>query len=111
MAKPSAERKAEQRARQRAAGDVVRELRLDAQENQMVEEACVIRRPGREPYDLNEYVSMLIRKDHAELKERLAELNGKKCQRCGEQLPVGKCCLDTEAACWVNLGWHDLKLM
>lgn len=53
MAKSAKERKAAQRARQAAAGDRKLELRLDAQELEMLERNCAARRPGRSPYDLS----------------------------------------------------------
>ncbi len=68
MAKTNAERKAAQRERQRLAGIVPVEIKLDQQEAEMLRENCVARRPQREPYDLDEYITMLIRKDNAELK-------------------------------------------
>lgn len=54
MAKSSAERKAEQRARQAAAGVRKLEIVLDEQELAMLEQNCTARRPGREPYEMAE---------------------------------------------------------
>lgn len=61
MAKSAAERKAAQRARQAAAGGRKFELILDTQELEMLERNCAARRPGRTPYEMSEYVAMLIR--------------------------------------------------
>lgn len=61
MAKSAAERKAAQRARQAAAGGRKFELILDTQELEMLERNCASRRPGRAPYEMSEYVAMLIR--------------------------------------------------
>lgn len=65
MAKSAAERKAAQRARQAAAGGRKFELMLDTQELEMLERNCASRRPGRAPYEMSEYVAMLIRQDDA----------------------------------------------
>lgn len=73
MAKSAAERKAAQRARQSDAGVQKVEVALDCQEVDMLRENCALRRPAREPYDMDEYITMLIRKDNAELKAQLAE--------------------------------------
>ncbi|MDF7657601.1 hypothetical protein PUG81_01365 [Erwiniaceae bacterium L1_54_6] len=110
MAKSPAERKKEQRARQAAAGDKKLELVLDNQELEMLAQNCAGRRPGREPYDISEYITMLIRIDNAELNRLVTELNKRSCGRCGDQLPVMQCVCDVEEACWVNRGWHELKL-
>lgn len=65
MPKSPAERKAAQRARQAAAGVKTLQLALDAQEVEIVAQNCAARRPGREPYELNEYIALLIRQDNA----------------------------------------------
>jgi len=67
MAKSSAERKAAQRARQSAAGNRKIELVLDAQELDMLARNCAARRPGRDPYEMAEYIALLIRQDDARL--------------------------------------------
>ncbi|WP_394521666.1 hypothetical protein C1N60_08755 [Pantoea sp. SGAir0184] len=110
MPKSPAERKAAQRARQAAAGVTKIKLVLDAQEVTMLAQNCAARRPGREPYDLSEYITLLIRKDNGELQQLIAELGKRECGRCGDQLPVQDCPCKGEAACWVNGGWHETKL-
>lgn len=65
MAKSSAERKAAQRARQSAAGERKIELVLDEQEQEMLARNCAARRPGRDPYEMAEYIALLIRQDDA----------------------------------------------
>ncbi|BET97674.1 hypothetical protein [Xenorhabdus taiwanensis] len=111
MAKSSAERKAAQRQRQQEAGVTKVELLLDNQELEMLKRNCTLRRPGREPYDVNEYLTMLIRMDDRSLKRMLTKLQQQCCEKCGESLPVTKCCFSGEAACWNTLGWHTLKLV
>lgn len=110
MPKSPAERKAAQRARQAAAGRKILELALDSQELEMLAQNCAARRPGREPYELNEYITMLLRKDAAELAQQLEALSKQQCGKCGDQLPVQDCPCQGEAACWTTSGWHKLKL-
>ncbi|UOV19266.1 hypothetical protein [Pantoea agglomerans] len=110
MPKSPAERKAAQRARQAAAGGKKLELALDSQELEMLARNCAARRPGRDPYELNEYIALLIRKDSAELAQQLEALAHQQCGKCKEQLPVQDCPCSGEMACWVTTGWHNLKL-
>lgn len=111
MPKSPAERKAAQRARQAAAGEQKLELVLDSQELEMLAQNCAARRPGREPYELNEYITMLIRKDAAELAQQLEALAKRQCGKCKDQLPVQSCPCQGEAACWATSGWHETKLV
>lgn len=110
MPKPPAERKAAQRARQAAAGGKKMELALDSQELEMLAYNCAARRPGREPYELNEYIALLIRKDAAELAQQLNTLAHQQCGKCKERRPVQSCPCQGEAACWTTSGWYELKL-
>lgn len=111
MPKSPAERKAAQRARQAAAGDKKLELALDSQELEMLAHNCAACRPGREPYELNEYITLLIRKDAAELAQQLKTLAHQQCGKCKEKLPVQSCPCQGEAACWATSGWHEVKLV
>jgi len=111
VSKTAAERKAAQRARQAAAGGKKLELALDSQELEMLAHNCAARRPGREPYELNEYIALLIRKDAAELSQQLEVMAEQQCGKCKEQLPVQFCPCQGEAACWTTNGWHELKLV
>ena len=110
MAKSAAERKAAQRARQAASGEQKLELVLDAQELAMLERNRVARRPGRDPYELAEYIALLIRQDDARAKARFKWLSKKRCGRCGDQLPVQSCPLQEESACWARNGWYEVKI-
>lgn len=110
MAKTVAERKAEQHKRQKELGVTKIELLVDNQELEMLKRNCVLRMPGREPYDVVEYLQMLIRKDDAEYKRQAEKLSKQKCKRCGEQLPVQQCCLSGDSQCWVTKGYHEVKL-
>lgn len=111
MPKSPAERKAAQRARQAAAGAKKLELALDSQELEMLAQNCAARRPGRDPYELNDYIALLIRKDSAELAQQLEALAHQQCGKCKEQLPVLSCPCQGEAACWVTNGWKQTKLV
>ena len=110
MAKSPAERKAEQRARQAAAGEQKLELVLDSQELAMLAHNCAARRPGREPYEMGEYIALLIRQDDARVRGRIRVISKRQCGKCGDQLPVQECPCKGEAACWANRGWHEMKL-
>ncbi|WP_049219164.1 hypothetical protein [Proteus mirabilis] len=110
MAKTVAERKAEQRKRQKELGVTKIELLVDNQELEMIKRNCVLRMPGREPYGIVEYLQMLIRKDDAEYKNQVAKLSKRKCERCFEQLPVQQCCLSGDSKCWVTYGGSELQL-
>ncbi|KTS73038.1 MULTISPECIES: hypothetical protein [Pantoea] len=111
MPKSPAERKAEQRDRQAAAGVRKLEIVLDEQELAMLEQNCTLRRPGRAPYDLAEYIALLIRQDDARVRSRFKSMSKRKCGKCGDCLPVKDCPLKEESACWVRLGWHETKLV
>lgn len=111
MAKTAVERKAEQRKRQKESGVTKIELFLDEQELEMLQRNCALRRPGREPYDIAEYLSMLIRIDDRSMMSLISELNKRRCKQCNEQLPVAACCLSGSSECWSTLGWHELKLI
>lgn len=110
MAKSPAERKAAQRARQSAAGNRKVELRLDAQEMEMLERNCAARRPGRAPYEMAEYISMLIRQDDARARGRIKSISANRCGKCGDSLPVESCPCDGDSQCWVTSGWKKFIL-
>ncbi|MEQ5234272.1 MULTISPECIES: hypothetical protein [Providencia] len=110
MAKIATERKANQRKRQRESCVTKTKLILDEQELEMLQRNCALRRPGREPYDIAEYLSMLIRIDDRSVMSLILKLNKRCCKKCNEQLPVPECCLSGDSECWNTLGWHELKL-
>lgn len=86
MAKTSAERKAAQRARQSAAGERKIELVLDEQEQEMLARNCAARRPGRDPYEISEYIALLIRQDDARVRGRINAISKLRCSKCGDAL-------------------------
>lgn len=111
MTKSPAERKAAQRARQAVSGSKKLELALDSQELQMLAQNCAARHPSRKPYELNEYITMLIRKDAAEMAQQLETLVKRQCGKCGDQLPVSACPCQGKSTCRLTNSWHEMKLM
>lgn len=111
MAKSSAERKAAQRARQRATGERKCEVVLDEQEMEMLARNCAARRPGRDPYEMSEYIAMLIRQDDARVRGRINSISKRQCGKCGDALPVNTCPCIGDIQCWATMGWHEVKLV
>jgi hypothetical protein len=110
MAKTAAERKAAQRARQSADGNRKVELNLDAQELEMLVRNCAARRPGRAPYEMAEYIALLIRQDDARARGRIKSISANRCGKCGDALPVVSCPCDGDSQCWVASGWKKFIL-
>ncbi|MEQ4511782.1 MAG: hypothetical protein ABN480_14410 [Dickeya sp.] len=106
----AAARKRAERERKRAAGIQKIELNLDADELEMLQRNCALRRPGRDPYDMDEYIQMLIRQDDARVKLHIKSISRMKCKKCGDRLPVSDCCLSGDADCWNTRGWQAMKI-
>ncbi|EOI7435033.1 hypothetical protein ACSOQX_000617 [Yersinia enterocolitica] len=70
-------RKRLQRQKERENGSYKLIATIDQQEKEMLQQNCALRRPQREPYDMDEYITMLIRKDNAELQAQLKEQAGR----------------------------------
>lgn len=51
------------------------------------------------------------RQHDADLQQKIAVLNQRKCQKYWEKLPVSECCLSGASERWNTQGWHDLKLI
>ncbi|RFU89022.1 hypothetical protein [Citrobacter gillenii] len=111
MAKSAAERKAAQRARQSAAGERKIELVLDDQELEMLAQNCAARRPGRAPYEMSEYIALLIRQDDARVGRHIKAISANRCGKCSDALPVDNCYMQGDSQCWVTNGWHQTKLL
>ncbi len=107
----AAARKRLQRQKERDSGNYKLIATIDQQEKEMLQQNCALRRPQRDPYDMDEYITMLIRKDNAELQAHLKEQSGRKCGKCGDALPGDSqgCALIGERECWQTLGWHETK--
>ncbi|EKK3831953.1 hypothetical protein PNB18_003238 [Salmonella enterica] len=71
---------------------------------------CAARRYGRAPYDMSEYIALLIRQDDARVRGRIKSISANRCGKCGDSLPVKSCPCDGDSACWVTRGWHETKL-
>lgn len=110
MPKSPAERKAAQRARQSAAGNRKIELVLDEQEQEMLACNCAARRPGRDPYEMAEYIALLIRQDDERVRGRIKSISKRRCGKCGDALPITSCPCTGDSQCWVTYGWHETKL-
>ncbi|HCM9427153.1 TPA: hypothetical protein N5N51_002101 [Enterobacter hormaechei subsp. xiangfangensis] len=110
MAKTAAERKKAQRARQSKAGNRKLELQLDTQEVEMLERNRADRRPDRAPYDMSEYIALLIRQDDARMRNRIKRISTSKCSKCGDAPPVKSCIMSGDSQCWVTTGWKKLIL-
>lgn len=106
----AAARKRAQRKRQQEAGVSKLELNLDTQELEMLRRNCALRRPGKEPYDMDEYIQFLIRQDDTRVRLRIKSIRRRCCGKCGDRLPVFECCMRGDTECWVTNGWHELKL-
>ncbi|MEQ9887626.1 hypothetical protein ABRP55_13855 [Pectobacterium zantedeschiae] len=110
MPKSPAERKAAQRKRQQEQGVFKMEFSLDTQEVEMLDRNRQARRPGKDAYDRDEYIQMLIRQDDARVKLRIKAINKQQCGKCGDVMPVSNCCMQGDSACWVTNGWKSLAL-
>lgn len=91
MAKSASERKAAQRARQSAAGERKIELVLDSQELDMLERNCAARRPGRAPYEMGEYIAMLIRQDDARVRGRIKSISANQSAQINVENAATRC--------------------
>ena len=105
----AAERKRRQRERQRSFGRHVIEVVLSDREFEQMKQSCALRAAGRDPYDMDEYISTLIRRDHERLQRQLKKLGS--CPKCGNELPGGcdKLFLGEEA-CWLTFQAKQLML-
>lgn len=110
MAKSPAERKADQRARQSKATGLHRiEIQLSEREYQMALQGCSRRNPGRNPYNIKEYLELLLFCDSQRLDRQESNLG--KCKQCGEQLPKGcGTAFIGESSCWFTRDAKALNL-
>ncbi len=77
----------------------------------MLKQNCTLRRPGREPYEMAEYIALVIRQDDARVQQTIEYLKQKKCLKCKESLPINSCVCEGDSACWVTRGWQELILI
>ena len=106
------ERKRRQRLREQEAGLKEVRLKLSPEEARRLEELCRVRAGLREPYELGDYVALLIDRDWKAWQVQLAELKTQRCPKCDASLPEG--CdgvFSGDSACfhtWPN--WKELAL-
>ncbi len=63
------------------------------------------------PYEMAEYIALLIRQDDARVRGRIKSISRKRCGKCGERVPVNSCPCNGDSQCWVTKGWHETKLI
>ena len=63
------------------------EVKLSTTERKWLEQGCEIRGGCSGPYEMNEYIATLIRRDQEKLQKQLAKLDT--CPHCKQDLPGG----------------------
>lgn len=108
-AKTDAERKKAQRQRLAKFEIKVIEVKLSKQERADLTRNCAIRGGVRGPYDMDEYITTLIRRDSERLAQQLAQLGC--CGKCGDKLPGGcQGIFNGEQDCWHTAQARELML-
>lgn len=86
---PEAQRKREQREREKEAGVEVFELKMGPAERLMLAEGRVRRGSKGVPYTATEYFLTLLRNDNRLLEKQRGKLDGRICKNCDKPLPRG----------------------
>lgn len=86
---PEAQRKREQREREKVAGVEVFELKMGPAERAMLAEGQVARGSKGIPYTATEYLLTLLRNDNRLLAKQRGKLDGRTCKNCQKALPRG----------------------
>lgn len=103
------ERKRRQRERLQAFDIKIVEVKLSAKERDNLARNCQVRGGVRGPYDSDEYISTLIRRDTERLNRQLKKLGT--CPKCKAQLPEGCGGLfKGDSACWQTADYKKLSL-
>lgn len=112
MRKSDAERKRAQRERDRERGLTELRIKLEPEELAMLQDSAAGRRLFRSPYDLSEYLSLLIRDDHARFKRQLTNLKTQRCKKCGTTAPgdLSGCICAGDSQCWQTNGRNKLLI-
>lgn len=112
MRTPDAERKRSQRQRDKERGLTELRIKLEPEELAMLNASATGRRLFRSPYDLNEYIALLIRADHARYQRQLEALKKQSCNKCGETAPgeASGCVCAGDSECWQTKGRNKLAL-
>lgn len=87
-------------------------LTITAAQYEAYERNARLRRPGKEPYSVEEYAELLFVQDNLALQNQLVGLSKRCCTGCGEQFPgpVGGCWRNGEAVCAQTHIWKELAL-
>lgn len=112
MRTPDAQRKRAQRERDKERGLTELRIKLEPEELAMLQDSAAGRRLFRSPYDLSEYISLLIREDNARLKRQLSRIQTQHCQKCGATAPgdLSGCICAGDSQCWQTTGRNKLLL-
>lgn len=86
---PEAQRKREQRERDKAAGVDELRVRIGPVEAAQLAEGLEFRASGGEPYTATEYLLTLIRRDHELLQQQREVVAKKICAHCRKPMPRG----------------------
>ncbi|PSW53037.1 hypothetical protein [Photobacterium leiognathi] len=109
--KAAAERKRKQREREKAMDIKTVSVKLSSREREQLANLCRVRAGIKDPYDVDEYIALLIARDHERLQQQLAELDGKCCGKCKSPLPTGCGGLfQGEAVCFHHISKKELAL-
>ena len=85
----AAQRKRDQRQREKATGLKEVRLKLSEEEHRRLRELCRIRAGVGEPYDVGEYLALLMDRDWKKLQAQLHDLGTQRCAKCDASLPQG----------------------
>lgn len=105
------ERKRRQREREKAMDIKEVRVKLSIVEREQLATLCQVRAGIKAPYDTDEYIALLIARDHERLQQQLKELDGKCCGKCKSPLPEGCGGLfKGEAVCFHHMSKKELAL-
>ncbi|EGR2744208.1 hypothetical protein MYC06_004738 [Vibrio parahaemolyticus] len=103
------ERKRRQRERLQEFDIKVVEVKLSVKEREQLARNCQIRGGVNGPYDTDEYISTLIRRDTERLNRQLKKVE--KCPKCSSTFPEGCGGLFRgDSECWQTTGYKRLAL-
>ncbi len=104
-----AERKRKSRANQKEKGFEKFEITLAESTAKKFKELCQVRAGVREHYEYNEFMILLIERNHKELQAQLEKLGT--CGKCGYQLPQGcEGVFNGDSACWHTKDYRAIAL-
>lgn len=102
-------RKRASRARLKAQGMKKTEVTLSATDREKLQRLCEVRGGVRGPYEVDEFIATLIRRDHEILLKQLEALG--QCQACKQALPAGcNGAFQGQSDCYHTLDYRQLYL-